>query len=193
MRDRPSKCRVCRKNRTTGGSSAFCSLPSDKDCRGLCLVNLAAMYSNLRPAPYSRACRAAPLLDATHPRRQRAQRLHATAPAGASDATTSCSDAESLPLVAAARRLYEEAWSQGNIRALNAIMAEDHAQCDVIWQPQPGIGRDRMKRGILAYRKAYPDVKFTVLSAAPAPGHRVFVHWCVPRQLFLNQVTLCYN
>jgi len=37
-------------------------------------------------------------------------------------------------------------------------MAEDHAQLDRIWQEKPGVGRQRMKRGILAYRKAYPDI-----------------------------------
>jgi hypothetical protein len=32
-------------------------------------------------------------------------------------------------------------------------------QVDVVWQAAPGVGRDRMKRGILAYRAAYPDIR----------------------------------
>jgi len=61
-------------------------------------------------------------------------------------------------LATRARQLYEDAWSQGKILLLNKIMAEDHAQLDRIWQEKPGVGRQRMKRGILAYRKAYPDI-----------------------------------
>eukprot|EP00877_Chromochloris_zofingiensis_P013581 jgi/Chrzof1/8477/Cz03g12040.t1 len=57
-------------------------------------------------------------------------------------------------------------------------MAEDHAQVDRIWQQTAGVGRDRLKRGILAYRKAYPDLKFTVQDvAASDDGTRAFVHW----------------
>lgn len=62
-------------------------------------------------------------------------------------------------LVARARQLYEEVWSEGKILLLDAIMAEDHAQVDRVWQETAGIGRRRMKRGILAYRAAYPDIK----------------------------------
>jgi hypothetical protein len=40
-------------------------------------------------------------------------------------------------------------------------MEEDHRQLDVVWQPGDGGsgGRRRLKRGILAYRAAYPDIK----------------------------------
>jgi hypothetical protein len=55
-------------------------------------------------------------------------------------------------------QLYEDVWSQGKVLLLNKIMAEEHAQLDRIWQDKPGVGRQRMKRGILAYRKAYPDI-----------------------------------
>lgn len=35
-----------------------------------------------------------------------------------------------------------------------------------------------MKRGILAYRKAYPDVKFLVHDVAQCDSQlKVFVHW----------------
>jgi len=38
-------------------------------------------------------------------------------------------------------------------------MTDDHRQLDVVWQPSnQGGGRRRLKRGILAYRSAYPDI-----------------------------------
>ncbi|KAJ9531048.1 hypothetical protein QJQ45_000942 [Haematococcus lacustris] len=73
---------------------------------------------------------------------------------------------------ARALQLYEVVWSQGKV-----------------WQPpapEPSSssssssstgGRQRLKRGILAYRAAYPDIRFTVLACAecgtpsPLPPH----------------------
>ena len=50
---------------------------------------------------------------------------------------------------------------------LDTMMHEDHEQHDVIWQKdRVGMGRRTMKRGILAYRAAYPDLRFAVNSAA---------------------------
>lgn len=81
-------------------------------------------------------------------------------------------------LLQRARQLYEDVWSQGKILLLNTIMAEEHAQVDRVWQQSPGIGRQRMKRGILAYRKAYPDILFTVQDVGVAEsGRKVFVSW----------------
>lgn len=63
------------------------------------------------------------------------------------------------------KQLYEEAWSQPRgALLLDDIMAEDHQQIDQVWQggDKPGIGRKRMKRGILAYRSAYPDIRWEV-------------------------------
>eukprot|EP00775_Hariotina_reticulata_P002228 gene2228-2541_t len=81
-------------------------------------------------------------------------------------------------LLARARQLYEDVWSQGQVLLLNNIMAEEHVQVDRVWQQTAGVGRRRMKRGILAYRAAYPDIKFTVEDAAVVPGSRkVFVYW----------------
>ncbi len=58
-------------------------------------------------------------------------------------------------------QLYEKAWSQPRgVLLLEDIMAEDHEQIDQVWQGgSTGGGRKRMKRGILAYRSAYPDIK----------------------------------
>ncbi|KAI8463000.1 MAG: hypothetical protein J3K34DRAFT_159854 [Monoraphidium minutum] len=82
-------------------------------------------------------------------------------------------------LASRARQLYEVAWSEGRVRLLDEIMAEEHRQIDVIWQPDnTGGGRRRLKRGILAYRAAYPDIKFTVEDVAVAEGsNKAFVSW----------------
>lgn len=55
---------------------------------------------------------------------------------------------------------YEEVWSRGRVLLLDNIMAEEHEQHDCVWQPgRVGTGRRVMKRGILAYRQAYPDLR----------------------------------
>jgi hypothetical protein len=144
----------------------------------------------------------------------------AATPAAASSSAAADADAA----IAAAKKLYEVAWTKGDIRVLDTIMAADHVQNDAVWQPAEGgrgssgsgrvgsdasgqpsaadgrraatAGRDRLKRGILAYRAAYPDVAFEVLSCAatqvPSSATtsssssssstssslwRVFVHW----------------
>jgi hypothetical protein len=56
-------------------------------------------------------------------------------------------------------QLYEDVWSQGRVLLLDSIMAEEHQQLDRVWQTSAGGGRRRMKRGVLAYRAAYPDIK----------------------------------
>ncbi|KAG2426533.1 hypothetical protein HXX76_011758 [Chlamydomonas incerta] len=74
---------------------------------------------------------------------------------------------------------YEDVWSAGKVLKLNTIMAEDHQQHDMVWQPsRVGAGRSAMLRGVLAYRAAYPDLVFGVRDAAySAEGHSVFVAW----------------
>lgn len=78
-----------------------------------------------------------------------------------------------------ARQYYEEVWSQGRVLLLNTIMAESHQQHDVVWQPgRVGQGRRAMKRGILAYRAAYPDLVFTVTDASYSEDSNcVYVSW----------------
>lgn len=74
---------------------------------------------------------------------------------------------------------YSDAWSNGRVLVLNDIMAEGHEQHDVVWQPlRVGAGRRAMKRGILAYRAAYPDLNFRVKDCAASHTRRaVFVWW----------------
>lgn len=70
-------------------------------------------------------------------------------------------------------------WSTGNVQELDAIMARDHCQIDMVWQPDnEGGGRERMASGITAYRKLYPDLQFTVTAcAANADAQTCFVEW----------------
>mmetsp|Transcript_2312 Transcript_2312/g.5212 ORF Transcript_2312/g.5212 Transcript_2312/m.5212 type:complete len:288 (+) Transcript_2312:75-938(+) len=76
-------------------------------------------------------------------------------------------------LVDKAVALYEEVWTKGRVLMLDSIMAEDHIQADMVWQPdrRASGGRRGMKRGILAYRGAYPDIRFKVLCASLATPH----------------------
>ncbi|KAF5835995.1 hypothetical protein DUNSADRAFT_6564 [Dunaliella salina] len=57
-------------------------------------------------------------------------------------------------LVDKAVALYEEVWTKGRVLMLDSIMAEDHIQADMVWQPERRAsgGRRGIKRGILAYR-----------------------------------------
>ncbi|GIL79640.1 hypothetical protein Vretimale_12340 [Volvox reticuliferus] len=78
-----------------------------------------------------------------------------------------------------ARAYYADVWSQGRLLNLNTIMAEGHEQHDMVWQPnRVGLGRKNMKRGILAYRSAYPDLAFRVQDITYSEQtHSVFVAW----------------
>lgn len=54
---------------------------------------------------------------------------------------------------------------------LDEIMAAEHEQIDQVWQANSSGegGRKRMKRGILAYRSAYPDIKWVPQQARQQP------------------------
>lgn len=55
---------------------------------------------------------------------------------------------------------YEEVWSNGAVELLDGIMAEGHEQHDKILQPGKfSVGRSSMAKGIVGYRRAYPDLK----------------------------------
>lgn len=56
---------------------------------------------------------------------------------------------------------YEEVWSNGAVELLDGIMAEAHEQHDKILQPgKISVGRSSMAKGIVGYRRAYPDLKY---------------------------------
>ncbi|MEW5320440.1 MAG: hypothetical protein WDW38_011514 [Sanguina aurantia] len=74
---------------------------------------------------------------------------------------------------------YEEVWSTGAVEVLDGIMAEAHEQHDKILQPGKfSVGRSSMAKGIVGYRRAYPDLVFKVNSAGVSSDLKsVFVSW----------------
>ncbi|GFR49366.1 hypothetical protein Agub_g11392, partial [Astrephomene gubernaculifera] len=112
------------------------------------------MLSSLAPCPTSVIARA----------RKTPSRTRCIASTGCTAATCNAgSEAREEIALERARAYYQDVWSEGRVLRLNAIMAEDHQQHDMIWQPhRVGAGRRAMKRGIIAYRRAYPDLVFQV-------------------------------
>ncbi len=58
------------------------------------------------------------------------------------------------------RRFFEEAWRKGNVAAVDEFMATDYRE-----HPLPsGLppGPEGLKQLIVAYRTAFPDLKFTL-------------------------------
>lgn len=62
-------------------------------------------------------------------------------------------------VVQSSAQYYEEVWSTGAVEVLDGIMAEAHEQHDKILQPGKfSVGRSSMAKGIVGYRRAYPDL-----------------------------------
>ena len=76
-------------------------------------------------------------------------------------------------------QLYEEVWSTGSVAALDTIMTEDHVQRDQLYQRERTEGgRERMQKGIAAYRGVVPGLTFTVQHVAvDEPAQTVTVEW----------------
>ena len=70
-------------------------------------------------------------------------------------------------------------WSTGNVSELSNIMADDHNQVDIVWSPDnTGGGRERMQKGIAAYRSMCAELTFTVRTVLPDETHqRCVVEW----------------
>ena len=83
--------------------------------------------------------------------------------------------------VATATALYEQAWSTpGGDALLAALVSDQHAQCDEVWQASrpPRIGRASLAKGMRHMRRVYPDLRFEVSQAAASPATGdVFVEW----------------
>jgi steroid delta-isomerase-like uncharacterized protein len=74
------------------------------------------------------------------------------------------------------REFFEEAWSKGNLAAVDAFMAADYVE-----HPHPSTlppGAEGLKQLIAAYRTAFPDLKAT-LDDIFAEGDRVAFRWNV--------------
>lgn len=83
--------------------------------------------------------------------------------------------------VATATAFYERAWSSPDGAALlPSLVADDHAQSDVVWQAGvTTVGRDRLAKGMRHMRRVYPDLAFTVTRAAPCGAAAAFVEWAM--------------
>lgn len=73
-----------------------------------------------------------------------------------------------------ARRIFE-AWSSGDIDALDDFVAEDAVDHDP-YNPHTGEGREGLKKLIAMYREAFPDVSFDVEDQI-AEGDMVVTRW----------------
>mmetsp|Transcript_21426 Transcript_21426/g.29769 ORF Transcript_21426/g.29769 Transcript_21426/m.29769 type:complete len:225 (-) Transcript_21426:224-898(-) len=83
--------------------------------------------------------------------------------------------------VSVARQFYEQVWSKGDRQLAEILLAEDHVQHDRgWWGGRESEGREAMLRGIEGFRRAYPDLRFTVediqSSNDPLPS-TCFVYW----------------
>lgn len=73
---------------------------------------------------------------------------------------------------AVVRRLYEDAWNKGNLRALDELLAPNFA--DHTMPPGMPDGRDGYRQLVTAFRSAVPDLTFTVQSVL-SEGDRVAI------------------
>ncbi|CAL5228911.1 g12132 [Coccomyxa viridis] len=80
-------------------------------------------------------------------------------------------------MLSKAKQFYEEAWA-GKLGLMDELIAEEHAQRDMVWQEEPRLGRDKLRKGIEYIRSIYPDIEFTVQEgSACTDSQKVFVHW----------------
>ena len=72
-----------------------------------------------------------------------------------------------------AQRFNDEVFNQGKVDALDEIVADDYVEHQVF----PGLepGRDGLKKMVLAFREAFPDIKISTL-ATMTDGDEVFIH-----------------
>jgi steroid delta-isomerase-like uncharacterized protein len=75
---------------------------------------------------------------------------------------------------AAARRILDEAWSQGKLDVIDDLVDPDYVFHD---PAVPGIkGTDGLKQLITMYRTGYPNLRFTIEDQL-ADGDKVIVRW----------------
>lgn len=75
----------------------------------------------------------------------------------------------------AADRTILEVWSTGDVDRLDDLVAADIVHHDP-YDPNAAAGLAGMKRGIIDYRKAFPDVEFVVEDQV-AEGDKVLTRW----------------
>ena len=75
--------------------------------------------------------------------------------------------------IAAARRVIEEAFNQGNLDVIDEVCAESYTDHDPMLGDQD---REAAKQSIAAYREAFPDLHFEVEDAFAADD-KVVIRW----------------
>lgn len=60
-----------------------------------------------------------------------------------------------------ARRMQEEVWNEGNVDAIDDLLAEDFVQHSP-WKPSELHGRDEFKAQIESFHAAFPDLHGTI-------------------------------
>ena len=75
-----------------------------------------------------------------------------------------------------ARRVFEEAWSKGNLSVLDEVVAANYIGYDPA-QPGPIVNLAELKRSIQEYRVAFPDLTFTIDEAHAIGPDRVLLRW----------------
>ena len=75
--------------------------------------------------------------------------------------------------IAAAQRVMEEAFNQGNLDVIDEVCAESYTDHDPLMGDQD---REAAKQSIATYREAFPDLHFTIDDAFAA-GDKVVIRW----------------
>jgi steroid delta-isomerase-like uncharacterized protein len=75
--------------------------------------------------------------------------------------------------VAATRRLFEEAWNQGNLGVINELCADDFVDHDPVMGDSD---REGVKQLVSSYRDAFPDLEI-VIEDVVADGDKVAFRW----------------
>jgi predicted ester cyclase len=75
--------------------------------------------------------------------------------------------------VAVARRVFDEAWNEGNLDVIDEVCSDDFVDHDPLLGDRD---RESAKEGIRSYRQAFPDLRLEILDAFGA-GDKVAMRW----------------
>lgn len=73
------------------------------------------------------------------------------------------------------RRMYEEVWNKRNLEVAKDLISSSHAM-QLIDLPDSGIGPEAYARNVVAWVRAFPDLKFTILDMV-AENEKVVAFW----------------
>jgi steroid delta-isomerase-like uncharacterized protein len=73
------------------------------------------------------------------------------------------------------RRWFKELWSKGNLAVADEIVAANYTNNDPA-APMPGEGREGLKKHVMMYRTAFPDLQIPI-DDITADANKVTVRW----------------